>query len=60
VCDRVGRTFVTLWTWMQNRKFPRARDVHGRPMWLESEINEFIAALPVKRIKGDADDRGAV
>jgi predicted DNA-binding transcriptional regulator AlpA len=57
VCDRVGRSFVTLWTWMQQGKFPRARDLHGRPVWIEAEIDAWMQALPVRRLKGDSDAR---
>jgi predicted DNA-binding transcriptional regulator AlpA len=53
VMRRVRRTYPTIWRWMQVGKFPRARDVHGRPGWLESEIESWVAALPVRRLKGD-------
>jgi predicted DNA-binding transcriptional regulator AlpA len=53
VCDRVGRTFPTIWQWMREGRFPRARDLGGRPAWLESEVNEWIASLPVRKLKGD-------
>jgi predicted DNA-binding transcriptional regulator AlpA len=53
VLDRVGRTFPTIWLWMREGKFPRARDLGGRPAWIESEVEEWIAALPVRRLKGD-------
>ena len=53
VCDRVGRTFPTIWVWMQQGRFPRARDFNGRPAWFEHEIDEYLANLPVKRLKGD-------
>ena len=56
VCDRVGRTFPTVWRWMRAGKFPRSRSLHGRPVWVESEIDAFIAALPVKKLKGDRDE----
>jgi len=54
VLARVGLTYVTLWKWMRSGKFPRAREVGGKIAWLESEINTWIANLPVKRLKGDA------
>jgi predicted DNA-binding transcriptional regulator AlpA len=57
VCDRANRTYVTIWQWMQAGKFPRARDLHGRPVWIESEIDEWMAALPVRKLKGDDDAR---
>jgi predicted DNA-binding transcriptional regulator AlpA len=56
VCDRVGKSFPTIWLWMQAGKFPHARDsANGLPVWLESEIAEWMRALPVKLYKGDAD-----
>jgi predicted DNA-binding transcriptional regulator AlpA len=53
VVERVGRTFPTIWLWMQQSKFPRARDLGGRPAWLEHEINDWIERLPLRRLKGD-------
>jgi predicted DNA-binding transcriptional regulator AlpA len=48
-----GRSFVTLWDWMRRGKFPRARDANGHPVWLQSEVNEWVKALPVRKFKGD-------
>jgi predicted DNA-binding transcriptional regulator AlpA len=59
VLERVGRTFPTIWTWMQQGKFPRARDLGGRPAWLESEIEAWINNLPVRKLKGDWRTRRA-
>jgi predicted DNA-binding transcriptional regulator AlpA len=53
VVDRVGKSFVTIWQWMQDGKFPRARDAHGRPVWLASEIDAWMKQLPIRRFKGD-------
>jgi predicted DNA-binding transcriptional regulator AlpA len=50
---RVNRSYPTLWNWQQRGLFPRAKDVHGVPMWVEAEIEQWIASLPIKRIKGD-------
>ena len=54
VLERVGLTYVTLWKWMQQGKFPRSREVGGKIAWLEGEIDTWIEDLPVKRLKGDA------
>jgi predicted DNA-binding transcriptional regulator AlpA len=51
VCDKVGKTFPTVWLWMRQGKFPQARDLHGRPAWVESEIDDWIASLPVREYK---------
>lgn len=47
-------TYPTLWLWMREGRFPRARQVGGKTMWLSSDIEAWIAALPVRRLKGDA------
>jgi predicted DNA-binding transcriptional regulator AlpA len=47
-------TYPTLWAWMRNGTFPRSRVVGGRSMWLSTEVDAWIAGLPVRRLKGDA------
>jgi uncharacterized protein (DUF3820 family) len=37
-------------------KFPRARIVGGT-MWLTSEVDVWLAALSVRKLKGDAEER---
>jgi predicted DNA-binding transcriptional regulator AlpA len=49
-----GKSYKTIWTWMQAGKFPRSRVVGGRVMWLSGEIDAWLNALPVQRLKGDA------
>jgi predicted DNA-binding transcriptional regulator AlpA len=51
VCAKVRRSFPTLWAWMRRGAFPPARDVCGRPMWVASEIDSWIAALPTRKYK---------
>ncbi|MGE0038018.1 MAG: helix-turn-helix transcriptional regulator [Xanthobacteraceae bacterium] len=50
-----GTSYPTLWSWMRAGTFPRSREVGGRSMWLSSEIDAWIAALPVRKLKGDAE-----
>jgi prophage regulatory protein len=57
VLDRVGVTFPTIWKWMREGKFPRSRQLGGKSCWIESEVEAWINALPVRRLKGD--DRAA-
>ena len=59
VLDRVGVTYPTLWSWMQRGKFPRSRQLGGKAAWIEAEIEEWINALPVRRLKGDAVQKSA-
>jgi predicted DNA-binding transcriptional regulator AlpA len=58
VLDLVGKSFVTLWSWMRSNppKFPLPRIVHGQSMWLHSEVIAWMHALPKRQYKrGDAD-----
>jgi predicted DNA-binding transcriptional regulator AlpA len=53
VCALANATFPSIWAWMRAGTFPRARVVGGRSMWLSSEIDTWLADLPVRRLKGD-------
>jgi prophage regulatory protein len=53
VLDRVGVTFPTIWKWMREGKFPRSREVGGKSCWIEAEVEAWITALPLRRLKGD-------
>jgi predicted DNA-binding transcriptional regulator AlpA len=50
----VGVSYPTVWAMMRAGTFPRARVVGGKSMWLSSEIEAWLAALPVRQLKGDA------
>ncbi len=54
---RVGLSFPTIWKQMRDGKFPRGRVVGGKTAWLESEIDQWIATLPERRLKGDPPER---
>ena len=47
-------SYVSIWSWMRAGTFPRSRIVGGKSMWLSTEIEAWLAALPVRRLKGDA------
>jgi predicted DNA-binding transcriptional regulator AlpA len=49
-------SFPTLWLWMRDEKFPRSRIVGGKSMWLSSEIEAWLAGLPLRPLKGDAPE----
>jgi predicted DNA-binding transcriptional regulator AlpA len=51
--DRIGISYVTIWKMMRAGTFPRSRAAGGKLVWLESEINEWIQALPKTALKGD-------
>jgi predicted DNA-binding transcriptional regulator AlpA len=48
-------TFPTVWAWMRAGAFPRSRIVGGKSMWLSSEIDAWLAELPVRQLKGDPE-----
>ena len=58
VLDRIGVSYVTLWGWMRDGKFPRSRELGGKVCWLEPEVDQFIVNLPTKRLKGDPEQNG--
>jgi predicted DNA-binding transcriptional regulator AlpA len=55
VCELTDRSFQCLWNWMRAGKFPRALDLHGRPVWRASDIAAWIETLKQRRFKGDDD-----
>lgn len=50
---RVPLSFPTIWKLMRENRFPRARIIGGKSAWLESEIEQFLAALPLRPYKDD-------
>jgi predicted DNA-binding transcriptional regulator AlpA len=55
VLDKVGVTYPTIWKLMRQGTFPRSVVVGGKVAWLEHEVDEFIAKLPRRRLKGHGD-----
>jgi prophage regulatory protein len=55
VLARICLTYPTIWKWMQEGRFPRAREVGGKSCWVESEINHWIETLPIRRLKSDKE-----
>ena len=53
VLHRVGLSFPTIWKMMRLGRFPPARIIGGKSAWIESEINDFLAGLPLRRYKSD-------
>ena len=51
VLRRVPLSYTTIWKRMRANQFPRARILGGRNAWIEHEVDEFIAALPVRPYK---------
>jgi prophage regulatory protein len=51
VLDRVALTFPTIWKLMREGKFPHGRALGGKTVWVESEIEAWIAALPDRKYK---------
>jgi predicted DNA-binding transcriptional regulator AlpA len=47
-------SYVSVWTWMRAGTFPRSRIVGGKSMWLSTEIDQWFATRPVRKLKGDA------
>ena len=53
-------SYPTLWTWMRDGKFPRSRATGGsnsKSMWVSSEIEQWLANLPLRPLKGDPEQK---
>jgi predicted DNA-binding transcriptional regulator AlpA len=53
VCAIAAVSYPTLWAWMQLGKFPRSRIAGGKSKWLSTEVEQWMAALPIRKLKGD-------
>jgi predicted DNA-binding transcriptional regulator AlpA len=55
-----GVTYKSIWKWMQQGRFPRSRFVGRESKWLSTEIDQWLADLPIMRLKGEPDGVGYV
>ena|SRR6516164_2645442 len=55
----VGVSYPTLWSMMRANTFPRSRVVGGKSMWLSTDIEAWLATLPVRKLKGDEPTEAA-
>lgn len=46
-----GITFVTVWKWMREGRFPASRSLGGKSVWIEAEVEAWIKKLPVRKYK---------
>jgi predicted DNA-binding transcriptional regulator AlpA len=46
-----GVSFVSVWDWMRKGKFPPGITVVGKTKWRASEIADWLANLPLARLK---------
>jgi predicted DNA-binding transcriptional regulator AlpA len=56
-----GVSYPTIWTWMRTGMFPRSRMINGsngKSVWLSTEIEEWLAGLRLRPLKGDALEAG--
>jgi predicted DNA-binding transcriptional regulator AlpA len=60
VLDRIGVSYVTIWSMMRSGTFPRCRVIGGKSAWIESEVNDWILSRPQRRLKGDKPAKKSV
>ena len=53
VTGKVNLTYPTIWKLMREGAFPRSVVVGGKVLWVEAEIDEYIARLPRRQLKGE-------
>jgi predicted DNA-binding transcriptional regulator AlpA len=54
VLARTHLTYPTIWKLMREGKFPRSRALLNKAVWVEDEVEAWIAAMPMRELKGDA------
>jgi excisionase family DNA binding protein len=55
VCERIGVSYPTIWAWARSGRFPKARVMNGGKLgWIESEVEQWIRALPLQELKATA------
>jgi len=47
-------SYPTLWSWMRQGMFPRSRVAGGKSVWRSDEVEAWLGALPIRKLKGDA------
>ena len=58
-----GMTYPTIWAWMRAGAFPRCR-ISGtgksgsKSVWLSTDVERWMAELPLRKLKGDAEQEG--
>jgi predicted DNA-binding transcriptional regulator AlpA len=57
ICALTGFSYPVIWGWMREGRFPRSRVIgsggSSKSVWLSSEIEDWMQALPLRRLKGD-------
>jgi predicted DNA-binding transcriptional regulator AlpA len=53
--SKVNLTYPTIWKLMREGAFPRSVVIGGKTLWLEHEVDEYIARLPRRQLKGHDD-----
>ena len=54
---RVPYSYVTIWKWISEDSFPKSKFVGQKCVWLEHEVDAWIARQPDKEL--DYDDKAA-
>jgi predicted DNA-binding transcriptional regulator AlpA len=55
VTAKVNLTYPTIWKLMREGAFPHSRAIGGKVVWVEAEVDEWIANLPRRQLKGEAE-----
>jgi predicted DNA-binding transcriptional regulator AlpA len=50
---KVNLTYPTIWKLMREGAFPHSRAIGGKAVWIEAEVDAWIAQLPRRQLKGE-------
>ncbi|WP_315731752.1 MULTISPECIES: helix-turn-helix transcriptional regulator [unclassified Bradyrhizobium] len=55
VCAKTGLSFPYIWKMTREGKFPPGRQVGSRTLWIESEVDAWMLARPVRVYRKPAE-----
>jgi predicted DNA-binding transcriptional regulator AlpA len=53
VLEKTGRSYPSIWAWMQAGTFPRAREIDNELVWWEDEVDQWMEERPIRLFKND-------
>ena len=55
VCEKTRLSYVTIWQMLKAGDFPRGRNVRGKILWKESDVDAWLESQPRQTFKGDGN-----
>ena len=57
VCEKTRLSYVSVWRRIKTGDFPRGRNVVGKILWKETDVDKWLEAQPRQYLAGDEGPR---